>query len=422
MRFVDEARPEFATLVQVATFDGPLGLLLTLIEQRQLDILTVPLGELAGAYLEALAGLPTERLPHLSTFVSVAAHLILIKSRAMLPAPPAGPETVADETPDPEAELRARLLVYRRFRDAGARLGLLLDATRAAVPPRRDRRVRRRPGGRANGAGAADGPPAPRRGAGRAGHASPRRRRNRRRLVSRSVTLAERAAAIRAALAHAPAIVLQELLGSGRDRVFMAVTFLALLELVKRREVVAVQAVPWGPIECRLAAHGRPGVSADTMDLDPQEAAALGRLVGATPGPEQPTCPWRSSRRSCSSPNGRYPAEIAALAGVDAETVDARLGDLEVAPRTAACAWSATTRRSELTRRPKAALYRRYVGSDPRVCRQLGWRRWPSWRPSAGHPRPHRTDPRRATPTTCPLAAVPPPHPRAGPGRHAGAS
>jgi segregation and condensation protein A len=252
VRFVDEARPEFATLVQVATFDGPLGLLLTLIEQRQLDILTVPLGDLAGAFLEALAALPGERLPHVSTFVNVAAHLILIKSRAMLPAPPAGPETVADETPDPEAELRERLLIYRRFRDAGARLGQLLEAperlfhregtaasadaqaaARAApAPPMDPMRLVEALSGLVTIAPPPVEPP---------------------RLVSRSVTLAERAAAIRQALAHAPAIVLQELLGSGRDRVFMAVTFLALLELVKRREVVAVQAVPWGPIECRLA-------------------------------------------------------------------------------------------------------------------------------------------------------------------------
>jgi segregation and condensation protein A len=252
VRFIDEPRPEFATRVQVATFDGPLGLLLTLIEQRQLDILTVPLGELAGAYLEALAGLSTERLPHLSTFVSVAAHLILIKSRAMLPAPPVGPEVVADETPDPEAELRARLLVYRRFRDAGARLGQLLEAPErlfhregTAATADAQAAARRAPGPpmdpirlvEALAALVTIAPPV----------VEPPR------LVSRSVTLAERAAAIRAALAHAPAIVLQELLGSGRDRVFMAVTFLALLELVKRREVVAVQAVPWGPIECRLA-------------------------------------------------------------------------------------------------------------------------------------------------------------------------
>jgi segregation and condensation protein A len=251
VRFIDERRPELATLVQVASFDGPLGLLLTLIEQRQLDILTVPLGELAGAYLDALATLPSERLPHLSTFVSVAAHLILIKSRAMLPDAPL-PEASAEEAPDPEHELRQRLLVYRQFRDAGAALAELLagparlfhrEASAAAAaalagarhapPPSIDpARLVAALSGLADIAPPAVTPP---------------------RLVARTVTLAERAAAIRAALADASAVVLQDLLGRGHDRIFMVVTFMALLELVKRREVVAVQARPWGPIECRLA-------------------------------------------------------------------------------------------------------------------------------------------------------------------------
>ena len=251
VRFIDEPRPEFATLVQVATFEGPLGLLLTLIEQRQLDILTVPLGELAGAYLEALAALPDERLANLSTFVSVAAQLILIKSRAMLPAAP-GPAPASDEAPDPEADLRERLLIYRRYRDAGARLGArlaapgrlfhresgaasasaLVAARTAPAPPMDPARLVEALATLVTIAQPASEPP---------------------RILPRTVTLAERAAAIRAALAGTPAIVLQALLGTGHDRVFMAVTFLALLELVKRREVVAVQRVPWGPIECRLA-------------------------------------------------------------------------------------------------------------------------------------------------------------------------
>ena len=48
-------RPETATQVRVAEFEGPLGLLLNLIEAQKLDVLSVPLGALAGAYLEALA-------------------------------------------------------------------------------------------------------------------------------------------------------------------------------------------------------------------------------------------------------------------------------------------------------------------------------------------------------------------------------
>lgn len=251
VRFIDEPRPELATLVQVATFEGPLGLLLSLIEQRELDILTVPLGELAGAYLEALATLPGERLPHLSTFVGVAAHLILIKSRAMLPSAPP-PEPAAEEAPDPEVELRERLLVYRRYRDAGVRLGQLLDAPQ---------RLFHREASAAAAAAVAGArlAPLPQMDparlvaalAGLAAIAPPLLEAPR--LIGPVVTLAERAAAIRAALAVAPAIVLQDLLGGGRDRIFAAVTFMALLELVKRREVVAVQAIPWGPIECRLA-------------------------------------------------------------------------------------------------------------------------------------------------------------------------
>src|SRR3954447_25106070 len=99
-------RPEAATQVQLEGFEGPLGLLLSLIEARQLDVLTVPLGALAGAYLEALAAIDADRIGNVSAFVSVASQLILIKSRAMLPRQPvAAAGDAADEAPDPEAEL-----------------------------------------------------------------------------------------------------------------------------------------------------------------------------------------------------------------------------------------------------------------------------------------------------------------------------
>ena len=90
VRFDDARRPEEATLVKLESFDGPIALLLSLIEQRQLDVLTVRLGDLAGAYLEAVAQLDQRRLPLLSAFVAVSAQLILIKSRA-LPARPTAP-------------------------------------------------------------------------------------------------------------------------------------------------------------------------------------------------------------------------------------------------------------------------------------------------------------------------------------------
>ena len=143
-------RIEGATRVRLEDFDGPLALLLALIEARQLDVLTVPLGGLAEAYLDALASLEGDRLGNVSTFVAVAAQLILIKSRAILPRPPTAAAMPLDDEPDPEAELRARLLEYRRYRDAGVGLGgrYRVSGSSGAMPRSRPARVGPAPGHR----------------------------------------------------------------------------------------------------------------------------------------------------------------------------------------------------------------------------------------------------------------------------------
>ena len=249
--FGEGRRPEASTRVAVAEFEGPLALLLALIEARELDVLTVPLGALADAYLDALATLDVDRLGNVSSFVAVASQLILIKSRAMLPRQaPAGPAGLADEAPDPEAELRARLLLYRAYRDVGSSL--------AAEALRRVGLFRREPG-TAHAAGMAGARPADvpplspmllvRALDGVARIAPPPELPPK--TVPRSITLTERAAIIRDALRDAPTVVLQDLLHGVRDRVVVAVTFLAMLELMKRREIVAEQAEPWGPIVAR---------------------------------------------------------------------------------------------------------------------------------------------------------------------------
>jgi segregation and condensation protein A len=268
--FGDGRRPETRTHVQLPEFDGPLALLLALIEARQLDVLTVPLGALADAYLDALARLEADRLGNVSAFVTIASQLILIKSRAMLPrrADPGDPTALPDEGPDPEAELRARLLLYRAYRDAGTRLadgavrriGLfrrepgvaraagLAGAQPVGSPPLDPLRLVRALDRLAAIAPPADLPPE---------------------VMARIITISERADAIRAALVGAPTIVLQDLLAGVRDRVVIAVTFLAMLELMKRREIVVEQAEPWGPIVARAttpaerSAAGLPAVAAD---------------------------------------------------------------------------------------------------------------------------------------------------------------
>jgi len=244
------AEPDRATHVRMDTFDGPLGLLLSLIEQRQLDVLEVPLGDLAGAYLEALSGLGDAQLSHLSAFVSVCSQLILIKSRALLPRPPVMELLEIEPEQDPEAELRARLLLYKRYRDAADRLAARLHAGLSMA--HRDAEV----AGTAGIAGAR--PPEARpldpvllvkalsASLRLAPPAAPPPE-----VMPRAVTLAERSAIIRSALSRAPAVVLQELLGDVRDRVVVAVTFLAMLELVKTRELSVEQERPWGPIVCR---------------------------------------------------------------------------------------------------------------------------------------------------------------------------
>jgi segregation and condensation protein A len=243
---------DWATHVRIAEWEGPLGLLLSLIEGRRLDVLTVPLGSLAEAYLEALATIEHDRMSSISSFVAVASQLILIKSRAMLPRPPAEPGTDPEEEgPDPEAELRRRLLLYRAFRDAGSLLhdgaqrwvglfgreptaalasGLAGATTAPSVVPLDPRLLVRALDGLVEVLPEPEPPPE---------------------VMPRTITLTQRASIIRLALRGAPSIVLQDLLRGVSDRVVVAVTFLAMLELVKRREVIVEQAEPFGPITAR---------------------------------------------------------------------------------------------------------------------------------------------------------------------------
>lgn len=113
-----------APLVTVEGFEGPLDMLLELIEDQRLDVLTVRLGELADAYLarvRALSALPAEEV---AAFLVIASRLVLIKARSLLPQ--ATPEELESAEAD-EAELRARLLEYQAVRERAAALRARLD-------------------------------------------------------------------------------------------------------------------------------------------------------------------------------------------------------------------------------------------------------------------------------------------------------
>jgi segregation and condensation protein A len=238
--------------VALGEFSGPYGLLLALIERDELDVCRVPLAPFADEFLRFFAEIPDDRLETLSAFVSVAAQLIVLKSRALLPRliVHQGLDTHDLDDVDEAVDLRARLLRYRVFRDAARLLGerlqsplwqreqptrllpqpkpvLLEPLTPVISDPKRLVRaaariaLRRRP--------LADLALAP---------------------VGLKVSISDRLSAIREAVRQSglSGVDLETLLGDRRDRSFIAVTFLALLELAKRREVQVVQDALWGPI------------------------------------------------------------------------------------------------------------------------------------------------------------------------------
>jgi segregation and condensation protein A len=105
---------------QLPAFEGPLDLLLKLIEREELDITEIALAQVADQYLAHVRGLTEPEPGALSSFLVLAARLLLIKSRALLPRPPAPPGP--DDPPDEAAELARQLREYQRYKQAAALL------------------------------------------------------------------------------------------------------------------------------------------------------------------------------------------------------------------------------------------------------------------------------------------------------------
>lgn len=104
---------------KLENFEGPLDLLLHLIEKHKIDIYDIPIAELTDSYLEYLSYLKEINIEGLSEFIVMAATLLEIKSKILLPA--SADEDVEDE--DPRDELVRRLLEYKQYREAALILG-----------------------------------------------------------------------------------------------------------------------------------------------------------------------------------------------------------------------------------------------------------------------------------------------------------
>lgn len=231
--------------VSLPIFDGPIGLLLHLIEREELDITEVSLVAITDQYLRAIEALQEVEPDALADFLVVAARLIYIKSRGLLPQP----EGEEEEEEGQSEGLIQQLLDYRRFRAAAGELRLRasigLRTSARAAPTQLERRldlsaltIEKLAAAAENALRNLPGDPPP-----------PTVR-------AYSVTVAERIETIRKRFKRIAGeagksrkkLFFSSLLTEGRSRQEIVVTFLAILEMIKQREITAEQEETFGEI------------------------------------------------------------------------------------------------------------------------------------------------------------------------------
>jgi segregation and condensation protein A len=247
---VDDQPPsgENAYRVSLDVFEGPLDLLLYLIRKEQVSIYDIPIGRITEQYLETLKLIQELNLDLAGEFLVMAATLLHIKSRLLLPSPPA--EEGAESGVDPRAELVQALLEYQRFRLAAEQL-----ATRPLLG--RDEFVR---GGLGQDPLGDEGEPRVAAGivdlvtafrdllgrlVGTDAH----------QVFLESISLADRISQVLDMLPAEGSLLFEDLFRAflseakpGTERYELVVTFLSILELVRIRVVRATQERAFGPI------------------------------------------------------------------------------------------------------------------------------------------------------------------------------
>ncbi len=109
--------------VELPVFEGPLDLLLHLIQKHELDVLDIPISFITEKYLEYLSVMRTLAIDVASEYLVMAATLAHIKSKMLLPTPPADQDDALDEEEiDPRMELVRRLLEYQKYKNAAVDL------------------------------------------------------------------------------------------------------------------------------------------------------------------------------------------------------------------------------------------------------------------------------------------------------------
>lgn len=225
--------------VELPLYEGPLDLLLELIERAELDITKISLASVADQYLDYLQNV-SGSLDDLSFFLVVAARLLQIKSEALLPRPP---EREPGEE-DPGDELARQLVAYKKYKQIAILLyqrekAGLRTFLRSAPPPRTDTRLE-----------LADLDVEDL----RALMASVLAREPRGEPVDDVVRpplvrIRDRILRIVRSLNRLATITFQEVMHDARSRLEIVVSFLAMLELIKQGQVTAEQSELFGSIQ-----------------------------------------------------------------------------------------------------------------------------------------------------------------------------
>ena len=255
--------------VHIQDFDGPLDLLLHLIEKAEVNIEDIFVSEITAEYLEYMQDLTEDELDAASDFLTVAAQLVYLKSRHLLPRPAPLEE---DEEEDPEEAFIRRLKEYKIYKAAGEELNELYEQARLRfarlpeeLPPPKEE---------------ADLDDATAEGLLKAfllalaGAREPEEGRREQRVRQDTYTVRERSGLIRKKLMEKQHLSFRELLSEAPTRMEVVVTFMAVLEMMNRGEIHITQGDTFAPIRIHMRTLREDGE--DTVYMDEEEALPNG--------------------------------------------------------------------------------------------------------------------------------------------------
>jgi segregation and condensation protein A len=231
--------------VKFEVFEGPLDLLLYLIKKEEVDIYEVNLTKLATQFLEYIETMRLLDLEIAGEFLVMAATLMYIKSRELLPLDQQAQVEDEEEGEDPRWELIRQLVEYRKFKDAAAQLQTL-EAEQENVFPRRPGKLEFE-----------SDRPAPKPEVSlfdliNAVNTVLQRftvRDDAREIFQDKWTVSEKIEHLMRLTAQRPSLKFSELFAEATSRPEVICTFLALLELMRLKQLVCLQPEPFGEIE-----------------------------------------------------------------------------------------------------------------------------------------------------------------------------